>query len=198
MVTLRPRLGAAALAAAGLLFLLYPALRPWHDETTLAGATAAMGSSGWVASHFFAMIGFILVPVGLLALKRIGPAIVFWIGAGLVLPYYGAEAFGLHVLATHSTDLLAAAEAVRYQPVAVTMFGAGLLLMAVGAILVAVTWWREGALARWGSLAFAAGFALYLPQFFTPGPVRIAHGALVAAGCLAMAAKLWHTSESAP
>lgn len=195
MTTLRPRPAALALAAAGVLFLLYPASRPWHDETTAAGAVAAMGSPAWVASHAFAMVGFILVPVGLLALKRIWPAIVFWFGSGLVLPYYGAEDFGLHVMSTRDTDLLAAAEAVRYQPVALTMFGAGLLLMAVGAVLAAVTWWGEGGLARWGSLIFAVAFALYLPQFFTPGPVRIAHGALTAAGCLMMAAKLWRTSD---
>jgi hypothetical protein len=55
-------LGAAALAVAGLLFLLYPAFRPWHDEDTVDGAPASMGSDAWVASHLFAMIGFILVP----------------------------------------------------------------------------------------------------------------------------------------
>ena len=36
----RIRAGAAALAAAGVLFLAYPALRPWHDEGTVAGAAA--------------------------------------------------------------------------------------------------------------------------------------------------------------
>jgi len=197
MSTLRPRFAAAALALAGLLFLLYPALRPWHDETTAAGAAASMGSSAWVAAHFFAMIGFILVPLGMLALKPIAPAIVFWIGSGLVLPYYGAEDFGLHVFATREGDLLAAVEAVRYQPVAVAMFGVGLLLIAVGAILTAVAWWNEGGLARWGSLIFAIAFTAYLPQFFTPAPVRIAHGVLVAIGCLAIAASLWQSRSAA-
>src|SRR5215813_6389782 len=63
------RLGALALAAAGVLFLAYPAVRPWHDESTVSGATASMSSSAWVAAHFFAMVGFILVPLGLLALR---------------------------------------------------------------------------------------------------------------------------------
>ena len=39
------------LAAAGVLFLLYPVFRPWEDETTAAGAAAAMGSGAWVASR---------------------------------------------------------------------------------------------------------------------------------------------------
>jgi hypothetical protein len=52
----RTRLGAAALATAGVLFLLYPAVRPWEDESTLDGATKAMSSGAWVASHLFAMI----------------------------------------------------------------------------------------------------------------------------------------------
>ena len=48
----RIRAGAAALAAAGALFLAYPALRPWHDENTATGATAWMSSNAWVAAHF--------------------------------------------------------------------------------------------------------------------------------------------------
>lgn len=67
----RTRLSAIALGVAGVFFLLYPVLRPWHDETTVAGATAAMRSSAWIASHGFAMNGFNLVPVGLFALRSV-------------------------------------------------------------------------------------------------------------------------------
>jgi hypothetical protein len=63
------RAGALALAFAGLMFLLYPVTRPWHDETTAGGALAAFSSGARVASHFFAMLGFIAVPLGLLALR---------------------------------------------------------------------------------------------------------------------------------
>ena len=94
----RIRAGAVALAAGGVLFLAYPALRPWHDEGTVAGATASMSSAAWVTAHFFAMLGFILMPLGLLALRsalaptRAGPlaltaAVLAWIGSGRVLPY---------------------------------------------------------------------------------------------------------------
>ncbi len=177
-----------ALAVAGVLFLLYPVVRPWEDESTPAGAHAAMASGAWVASHLFAMIGFVLVGLALLGLReRVGTTAtaVVWGGAGLTLTYYGAEDFGLHAAAnTPGTDLLAVAEATRYHPVAITAFGAGLVALAVGAVLVA----RK--LRRPSGWVFAAGFVLFLPQFFTPAPVRIAHGVLMLAGLVWLAADL--------
>jgi len=201
----RIRAGAAALAAAGVLFLAYPALRPWHDEVTVAGATASMSSTAWVAAHFFAMLAFILVPLGLLALRaalastRTEPlaltaAVLAWIGSGLVLPYYGAEDFGLHAIAGAAgpkAGLLNLVHAVRYQPLAVTIFGMGLLLLAAGAIIAAIAVWRSHVLPRASAILFAAGMALFLPQFFGPAAVRIAHGILLAAGLLILAAALW-------
>jgi hypothetical protein len=178
------RLVFPALAGAGVLFLLYPVVRPWTDETTADGAREAMASGAWVASHFFAIAGFVLVPLALLGLRRLvgtAPVAVMWAGAGLTLPYYGAEDFGLHAAATTpGTDLLAVAEATRYDPVAVTVFGAGLVTLAVGAVLVALAVRRRG-ITHAGTV-FAAGFVLFLPQFFTPAPVRIAHGVLMLAG----------------
>ena len=210
----RTRAGALAVAAAGLLFILYPATRPWSDETTMAGATAAMSSSAWVASHLFAMIGFILLPLGLLTLPealrpgRGGPlalaaAVTAWIGAGLTLPYYGAEDFGLHAIATRVAagqpiDLLDLAEAVRFQPVAVTTFALGLLSLAVGTVLTAIAIWRSGVLPRYSGIPLAVGFALFLPQFFTPAAVRIAHGVLVGIGCAWVAITLWRAADRLP
>lgn len=171
------------LSVAGVLFLLYPALRPWHDETTTSGAAAAMGSTAWVVAHLCAMLGFVLVAVALLEIHR-PTAITFWIGAGLTLPYYGAEDFGLHAIAAQP-NLLDLAESVRYNPVAITMFGVGLLTMAAGAIMVAIR------LRTAPAILFAVGFGLFLPQFFAPPTVRIVHGVLLAIGCvwLALTAK---------
>jgi hypothetical protein len=173
-----------SLVLAGVLFLLYPVFRPWTDETTLAGAQDAMASGAWVVAHLFAMLGFILVPVALLGRVGNTPVAVLWVGAGLTLPYYGAEDFGLHAAATHGANLLDVAEATRYQPVAVVMFGAGLVTLAVGAVLVARV--VRGP-AAW---VFAAGFVLFLPQFFTPAPVRIAHGVLMLVGLVWLAFSL--------
>ncbi|HEX6352369.1 hypothetical protein [Actinophytocola sp.] len=179
-----------ALAVAGLLFLLYPAFRPWTDETTAAGALEAMGSNAWVVSHLFAMVGFVLVSLALLGMREIvgiRAVAVTWAGAGLTLPYYGAEDFGLHAAATKGSNLLAVAEAVRYNPFAVTSFAVGLILLGVGAVLVAVAVWRSGTVAKYSGFAFAAGFVLFLPQFFTPAPFRIAHGVLMLVGLVGLA-----------
>jgi len=205
----RIRAGAAALAASGVLFLAYPALRPWHDEATVAGATASMSSTAWVTAHFFAMLGFILMPLGLLAVRaalaatRAEPlaltaAVLAWIGAGLVLPYYGAEDFGLHAIAGSAgprAGLLSLVHAVRYQPLAVTIFAAGLLLLAAAGILAAIAVWRSHVLPRASGILFAAGFALFLPQFFSPAAIRIGHGILVAAGSIILAAALWASAD---
>jgi hypothetical protein len=209
----RTRLGAAWLAAAGVLFLLYPAVRPWEDESTVAGATKAMSSGAWVASHLFAMIGFILVPLGLLAVhdavsrtrvERLGftALVTTWIGAGLTLPYYGAEDFGLNAIASKAkhgqvADVLDVVDAVRFSPTQATIFVAGLLLVGGGAVLSAITIWRAGVLPRSSGVLFGVGFALFLPQFFTPAAVRIAHGVLVAGGALWLALVLWRATPGA-
>ena len=206
----RSRSGALALAVAGVLFVLYPAVRPWQDESTVAGATKAMSSGAWVAAHVFAMVGFVLVALGLLGLWNavsrtraerlaLAPVVTTWIGVGLTLPYYGAEDFGLNAIARKAadgqvSDLLGLVEAVRFSPVPITTFGLGLLLLAAGAVLAAVAIWRSGVLARSSGILFAAGFVLFLPQFFTPPAVRIAHGVLVAAGSIWLAVALWRAS----
>jgi hypothetical protein len=202
----RVRLGAVAFAAAGVLFLLYPAVRPWADESTVEGAMRAMGAGAWVASHLFAMLGFVLVGLGMLALwaavshtraepPAVAAVVTTWVGAGLTLPYYGGETFGLHAVATtfegQSGELLEVVDAVRFHPVALTVFGLGLLALAAGSVLAALAIRRSGVLPRHAGVVFALGFVLFLPQFFTPAAVRIGHGVLVALGCSWVALALW-------
>jgi hypothetical protein len=196
--TARPaRTSAAAFVVAGLMFLLYPVVRPAGDDA------AAFASSAWVASHLFAMIGFILVPVGLFALlDTVGATrlarsalVTSWLGAGLTLPYYGAEDFGLHVvgqraLAENDPGLTELADAFRLHPVAATTFALGLLLLAAAGVLTAMTIWRSR-LPRWSGVPLAAGFVLFFPQFYTPMEVRTAHGALMAIGCVWVGVSAW-------
>jgi hypothetical protein len=193
------------LAIAGLLFVLYPALRPFSDEVTLQGA-AAFASSLWIVAHVLAMLGFVLAALGLLGLwmllastrtERLAfLALLFtWLGGGLTLPFYGAEAFGLNVVGQEAlrrgdAAILALASEIRGGP-GLAIFVVGLLLLAVGAILTAAAIWRSRSLARWSGVPLALGFALYLPQFFGNQPIRVAHGALVAVGCLWIALEMW-------
>jgi hypothetical protein len=76
---------------------------------------------------------------------------------------------------------------VRYNPFAVTMFGLGLVTMGVAAVMVALK------LRTTAAIVFAAGFALFLPQFFTPPAARIAHGVLMIVGCVWLA---WDSARS--
>ncbi|MCU1684580.1 MAG: hypothetical protein JWQ81_5319 [Amycolatopsis sp.] len=196
------RLGAAALALAGLCFLLYPVIRPYSDEKSLAGA-AAIGSNAWIAAHLFAVSGFILVVLGLMAVqaalrtKLMARALVVsWVGIGLTLPYYGAEVFGLHAiaqraLAEHNPALLELTDTVRYNPAAATMFASGLILLAIGAIMAAVAIWRSGILPKQSGVVFGVAFALFLPQFYLSPSLRMAHGALVLIGCAWITVALW-------
>jgi hypothetical protein len=57
MSPVRVRLGALALGMAGVFFVLYPAIRPYSDETSLQGA-AAFASTAWIVAHVLAMAGF--------------------------------------------------------------------------------------------------------------------------------------------
>lgn len=205
----RLRLAAAALAVAGLLFVLYPTIRPFSDETSLQGAVA-FGSDAWIFAHVLAMVGFVLVTLGVLRLRigverTPGAAVaswavaVCWVGAGLTLPFYGAEAFGLHAIGQeairqNSPAIYALANEVRTGP-GLVVFLVGMTLLAVGAIIAAAAVWRSGRLPRWSGVPFALGFALYIPQFFGNQPLRVVHGLLVAAGCVWLAAVIWRVAS---
>jgi hypothetical protein len=189
-MTARSTASASALAFAGVMFLLYPALRPWNDESTPAGAQASMASAVWVVSHLCAMLGFMAVPLGVRGLSRLG-VLLTWAGAGLTLPYYGAEAFGLHGAARAGVpDLVALAEHVRFSPVAVATFGVGLMALATGAVVIVGAVWRSN-LPRWSPVLFAFGLVSFIPQFYLPAPLRIAHGVVLAVGCWWLAAARW-------
>jgi hypothetical protein len=173
------------LAAAGVLFVVYPLVRPWGDATP-DGMAAAFASPYWLLAHMAAMAAFVLVGVGLTRLPG-RAALVTWVaGTALVLPYYGAEAFALHALAGEP-DVAALAEKIRMGATQMTVFGAGLGLLAVAGVLTAIAVGRAG-------VVFAAGMVLYLPQFFADPALRIAHGVLLAIGCLILAA---HVNERA-
>lgn len=201
----RVRLGAVSLAVAGLLLVLYPAIRPFSDEASLQGA-AAFASNAWIVAHMLAMVGFTLLALGLLGLyivlqERAVERLAFWalvvsvLGIGLTLPFYGGEAFGLHAIGQEaikqqSVALVSLASVVRSGP-GLVMFLLGLLLLGVGAVMVATAVWKSGTFLKWSGIPFALGLSLYIPQFFGTQPIRVVHGLLVAAGCLWIAVGMW-------
>ena len=207
------RLGAIALAFSGVSFFLYPVVRPWHDESTISGAVTSMSSDAWVAAHLFAIFALILMPVGLLGLCRLvarshgfgltlAATVIIWFGAGLSLPYYGAEDFALHAIARQvrlgsPLDLLSLVTAIRFGAVAATTFAAGLVLLGVGGVLIAISIWRAAILPRLSGLPLASALALLLPQLYLPAWARIAHGMQVALALILLAALLWTTARVA-
>lgn len=192
----------AGLAISGLAFAAYPLLRPYGPETG-AGFAADLASPLWLAAHVLGMVGFTALALALRTLVTTGTPwrwggqplrmveTRMWLALALLLPYYGAEAYGLSAVGRHAlggnTDVLAVAESFRYAPFEVTTFTVGLLLLIlVGGRLAHGTWAAAG-VTRLGGLLAGVGLATYLPQFFTTPQVRMAHGVVLGLGLIALA-----------
>jgi hypothetical protein len=197
----RSRLAALSLAVSGILFVLYPAIRPFSDESSWQGALA-FASPSWVLAHTLAMLAFLLLTLGLLGLylrlqattarrSTILALVLSWMGVGLTLPYYGAETFGLHAigqeaLKERNAALLSLVNSVRWEQ-GIVFILVGLLLLAVGTLLFAIAVWRSGSLPRSSGIPLAIGFALYIPQYSSPQFIRVSHGLFLMLACLVLA-----------
>lgn len=187
---------------AGLAFALYPALRPYADEATLAGL-AGMASARWLVAHLLGMLGLALLPVALATLGPVASAPrllrlargLAYVGVVGTLPYYGGEAYGLHAVGRYATTtgdlgLLSVVDGFRYQPAAITLFGVGLLAVAAAGVLACVATAGSGRRLKLATGLLALGLVLFLPQFFAPAGLRVAHGVLLGLGCWAAAMTL--------
>lgn len=183
-------LPAAALAVAAVAFALYPILRSSADEVGMTAA-ALYARPAWLLAHCLGMIGFITASWGLGRIDRMAGRIAL-AGTLLVLPYYGAEAYGLHAIGTlalrlHDPAGIPAADMFRYQPVAITTFGIGLALWAAAGVRLAFLLRRSSNLQRIGLLITGLALITYLPQFFLPIQFRIVHGIVFGIGMLVLA-----------
>lgn len=200
----RPGLAPVLLMISGLLFIAFPALRPYGEETTLRGA-AGMASPLWIVAHLLGMLAFIVLVTGLWLLRGDGAsprrpwtAAASHAGAlGLLglLPFYGLETFGAAAVARYAVAgekaaMLELIEQLRNDAVALGMFGAGLVAVALAGCLLAAASWPVGGGLRLGGLLTAAGLLTYLPQYLAPAPLRIAHGLVLGAGLLLLAGSL--------
>lgn len=186
------------LGMTGILMAVYLLARPYGDlAASAAERAAAFASPWWVAAHVagaLALAGFGRLALRLsdIARESFAARLARWAGlAGvvLVLPYFGAETFALHVIgrraAAGETSLLPLVDEIRNQPVAIATFGLGLLLLAVAGIAFALAWTRlAGSRAAW---PLGVLVALVLPQFYLPPVGRMAFGVayLLAAAVLA-------------
>lgn len=200
---------AAMLAIAGLLFVIYPALRPFSDESSLEGA-AAFASSEWLLSHIIAIFGFILLPLGLWGLQMLledsqakrlmfQSFVLAMFGTGLILPFYGAEVFGLYAigqeaLRLQNAELMNIANDVRFG-FGFIMIVIGLLMLAISLIMAAISIWRTGILSKTSGIPLALGMLLYLPQYMATQPLRVTHGAIMTLGCVWLAIELWNHGQ---
>jgi hypothetical protein len=193
---------ATPLVSSGVLMAAYLLLRPYGDQGGDLEAARAMASSWWVVSHVCGMLALASVAVAALRIAdTAGGAsglVARWAGLGgvvLVLPYYGAETFALHVVARHARDSDVASMSlvteIREQPVATSMFGLGLLLLAMSGAAIAIAWRRVAVELAWAGWPLGVLLVLFLPQFYLPGVGRMAYGVayLVAASLLAVAVR---------
>ena len=198
--------GSALWAFAASMFLAYPILRPYSSEVGMEGAEA-FGETSWVIAHVCAMLGFIAIALAMRSLEQlVGPSagasaasvavVVTWIGVGLTLAYYGAEAFALNAVGAKAVSdadpaIMELADPIRNGAVQISMFGIGLLLVLIGGVYAALAVRSSDILPSWSGLPLAAGLILFAPQFFAPPAVRIAHGVLMFVGCLILAWAFW-------
>jgi hypothetical protein len=205
----RLRAGALALGLAAVLLTAFPLVRPFFDldprepERSLRLAIPVITSLPWVAAHLMAMLAFVLLVFGLLALyarlartpaeSRALRALVWSLaGVALIMPMLGVETHVLPILgglhASGATGLAPAIGALYLGP-AMLVFVLGLLALAVGVIAFARIVWRTQALPRWAGVVFAAGLALWFPPF--PRGVRVVDGFLIGLGGVWLAWELW-------
>ena len=205
----RIRLGALALGLSALLFTAFPLVRPFFalDPTspgeTLAVASALVTSAPWVVAHLLAMLAFVLLLFGMLALYaylRAGPMepralrALAWSLAGiaLIMPMLGFETHVLPIvgrLYLAGTTGVAPIVGLMYLGPAIAVFLLGLLFLAIGAVYLAVAMWQDGRLPRWAGVLFAIGLALWFPPF--PRELRIIDGFFIGLGGLWLASSMW-------
>ncbi|QFG68417.1 hypothetical protein [Ornithinimicrobium pratense] len=198
----------APTVATGVLMAAYLLLRPYGDAQEDSTAVAeAFASLYWVVAHVCGALA--LASFALLALRLVDfddrPAtrMARWsglLGVVLVLPYYGAETFGLHAVGraalSGNTSALDLVDSIRNQPVALTMLGLGLLLLAGSGIAVALAWQhrpRTPGPVAWAAWPLGLAVALMLPQFYLPPAGRMAFGVTFLLAAVVLAVAVWRS-----
>ena len=211
----RVRLGALALGLSALLLTAFPLVRPFFPldplspGETLAVAGPSITSTRWVLAHLLAMVAFVVLPFGMLALYAYLRAglmetralrALAWSLAGIVLimPMLGFETYVLPILGRlylAGTPGIAPVVGDTYLGPAIVVFLLGLLFLAIGVIYLSVAIWQDSRLPRWAGVLLAIGLALWFPPF--PRAVRIIDGFFIGLGGLWLAFGLWRATQDA-
>ena len=205
----RIRLGAVALGAAAFLLAVFPLIRPFFrldifaPERTITVASPVFASVAWVFSHYLAMLGFVLLQVGLLALyafhagaerePRAFRGLVWGLpGVALILPALGVEVYTMPAIGQlylAGATGLAPMITLTYRGPMTAVLLLGQVFLAVGMFNFAAAIRRSGRLPAWAGFVFAIGLALWLPML--PRPVRVVDGLLIGLGGITLAWSMW-------
>jgi hypothetical protein len=203
------RLGAIALGLATFLLALFPLVRPFfpldvfEPERGIASASRAFVSTAWIGSHYLAMLGFVLLQLGLLGLydfhaglgsERLALSGLVWSlpGVALILPAFGVEAYTMPIvgrLHLAGATGLAPIIALTYRGPMTVVLLLGQLGLAIGAFTFAAAIRRNDRLPTWAGFVLAVGLAFWLPML--PRPVRVIDGFLIGLGGLPLAWRMW-------
>jgi len=206
--SVRLRLGAVALGLCGLLFAVFPFVRPFFafdvfSPNVAAIASGPLASTSWLIAHLLLVAAFALLPCALLAIYAAladGPAesralrglILGVVGTGFVVPAVGVEVFAMPAIARLYLDgvtgVAPALKWIYWGPMTLVMI-VGLITLAVGAIELARATWQSDVLPRWAAVALATGLTLWLPLL--PRAVRIVDGLTIGVGGLWLAWAIW-------
>jgi hypothetical protein len=215
-ISRRIRLGSIALGISAFLFVLFPLIRPFFPrpsgnspaEFTVIGQDYVMPA--WVVSHLIAMAALVLLLPGMLTLyaylstgqreRRAFVGMIFgFVGIAFILPTLGVETYALPVLGRAYLDGKADLSLILpslYSGPDNMMMIVGLLMLAVGGILLATVIWSSTSLPKWAGVILAAGLLFWFPLF--PQVIRIVDGIMIAVGGLWLAWSIGSNREGMP
>lgn len=149
------------------------------------------------------MLAFVLLLFGLLTLyqcltnsgverRTLLAMILSLAGIALIMPTLGVETYTLPVIGKlyleGKTDVVAVVDRIYSGPDMLVLI-VGLLFLAVGSVVFAITIWQSGILPKWAGVIFAIGLALWFPLF--PQIIRIIDGFLIGIGGVWLAWSIW-------
>ena len=196
---------AVTLGLSSLALAAFPLVRPFFPfdprtpAETLAGASRAVTSPRWLVAHYLALIGFVLLLCVLPALHaRLSAAgaqpsarratLLSGTGIALILPTLGVELYvlpGIGRLFLEGNAAVAPLVGSIYLGGATLVMVLGLVLLAVGAIMLATAIARSRSFPTWAGITFAVGLALWCTLL--PPAIRVADGLLIGIGGIGLA-----------